>query len=419
MRRIPLNYSEARTKLGFRLRNAEDLNALASLTHYWQTKHSVYRRGARLGWNHLVAKRKAFAMGPFSPDWFPGSYDVPIPPVDSPKFRFIDLFAGIGGFRIAGQSFGGHCVFSSEIDRFARESYEHNYGEVPFGDICNIDSENIPDHDLLCAGFPCQAFSIAGRRGGFDDTRGTLFFEIARIIKAKRPKVVLLENVKGLTNHQKGRTLDTIIRTLKKNLRYIVPGPRILNARNFGVPQNRERIFIVAFREDVDAEAFQYPKAQDDSKTFLDIREEEAVASKYFVSERYWKSLKAHKARHAAKGNGFGYEIIPDDGQSNAIMVGGMGRERNLVIDQRPTMNEILNLRKPSGPINGESVRRMTPREWARLQGFPDSFQIAVSDGQAYKQFGNSVAIPVVKAMLEQIVPSLLSVKTSEELTQV
>jgi DNA (cytosine-5)-methyltransferase 1 len=178
---------------------------------------------------------------------------IPFPAPERPKFKFIDLFAGIGGFRLALQNLNGKCVFTSEWDKYSKQTYKANFGEIPFGDITKAETKNyIPDNfDVLCAGFPCQAFSIAGRRGGFEDTRRTLFFDVAEIIKNKRPKAIFLENVKGLRNHDKGKTLATILNVLREDLNYYVPEPQILNAKEFGVPQNRERIFIVGFRKDL------------------------------------------------------------------------------------------------------------------------------------------------------------------------
>ena len=177
------------------------------------------------------------------------TFDIPFPPVENPKFKFIDLFAGIGGFRLAMQNLGGKCVFTSEWDKDAKRTYKANFGERPFGDITKEETKGfIPDgFDLLCAGFPCQAFSIAGKRGGFEDTRGTLFFDVAEIIKRKQPKAIFLENVKGLRNHNGGKTLATILNVLRNDLGYFVPEPQIINAKDFGVPQNRERIYIVGF----------------------------------------------------------------------------------------------------------------------------------------------------------------------------
>ena len=324
-------------------------------------------------------------------------WDVPFPPKKNPEFTFIDLFAGIGGMRIAFQELNGQCVFSSEWDRFAKVTYRENFGEVPFGDITKIDADKIPKHDVLVAGFPCQAFSIAGFKGGFDDTRGTLFFDVARIIKARRPEAFLLENVKGLAGHDKRRTLSVILRTLREDLGYFVPDPQIINARDFGVPQNRERIFIVGFRNKNSANRFLYPKRLEGAqKTISDIVEDSEVSVKYYLSNQLLRTLIKHRARHEAKGHGFGYEIIPDDGVAHAIVGGGMGRERNLLVDKRLTnFKPITHI---IGTVNKKGIRRMTPLEWARLQGFPDKFLIPVSDAQAYKQFGNSVAVPAVQA---------------------
>jgi DNA (cytosine-5)-methyltransferase 1 len=263
--------------------------------------------------------------------------DVPFPEPEKPKFKFIDLFAGIGGFRIAMQELGGKCIFTSEWDEQAKKTYEANFGEVPFGDITKDETKIfIPDgFDVLCAGFPCQAFSIAGKRGGFEDTRGTLFFDVAEIIKKKKPKAIFLENVKGLVNHDKGKTLTTILNVLRNDLGYFVPEPQIMNAKDFGVPQNRERIYIVGFRNDLGIKSFEYPKPLNKSVSFEDIKEEKVVSVKYYLSETYLNTLINHKKRHESKGNGFGYEIIPDTGIANAVVCGGMGRERNFVYDHR------------------------------------------------------------------------------------
>ncbi|MDY3914540.1 MAG: DNA mismatch endonuclease Vsr [Phocaeicola sp.] len=329
---------------------------------------------------------------------------VPFLPTDNPQFTFIDLFAGIGGFRMAMQNLGGKCVFSSEWDSQAQKTYLLNYGEVPFGDITKeaIKAFIPDDFDVLCAGFPCQAFSLAGKRLGFEETRGTLFFDIAEIIRRKRPKAFFLENVKGLLIHDKGKTIQTILKVLREDLDYYVPDPKIVNAMNFGVPQHRERLYIVGFRKDQNVNEFTYPSPSDTTKTFADIKEEHTVSAKYYLSTQYVKTLVAHKERHTAKGNGFGYEIIPDDGVANAIVVGGMGRERNLVIDTR--LEDFTPVTNIKGEINRDGLRRMTPREWARLQGFPDNFIIKVADASAYKQFGNSVAVPAIQATAEEII---------------
>ena len=331
------------------------------------------------------------------------TFDIPFPPVENPKFKFIDLFAGIGGFRLAMQNLGGKCVFTSEWDKDAKRTYKANFGERPFGDITKEETKAfIPDgFDLLCAGFPCQAFSIAGKRGGFEDTRGTLFFDVAEIIKRKQPKAIFLENVKGLRNHNGGKTLATILNVLRNDLGYFVPEPQIINAKDFGVPQNRERIYIVGFHPSTNVTEFNYPKPLNKKVTFADIKEKEVPATKYFLSTQYVQTLVNHKARHEGKGNGFGYAIIPDNEIANAVVCGGMGRERNLVLDHRIT--DFTPTTHIKGTVNREGIRKMTPREWARLQGFPDEFLIPVADASAYKQFGNSVAVPAIQATANEI----------------
>ena len=338
---------------------------------------------------------------------FPEVFDVPFPPSPSYAFTFIDLFSGIGGFRLAMQQLGGRCVFSSEWDAQAQRTYLANYGEQPFGDITLEQTKSyIPhDFDILCAGFPCQAFSLAGKRLGFEETRGTLFFDVAEIIRRRQPKAFFLENVKGLLIHDKGRTLNTILKVLREDLDYYVPEPEIVNAMHFGVPQHRERIYIVGFRKDQGVTSFSYPTPTDSSKTFADVKERECPSVKYWLSTQYIQTLINHKERHASKGNGFGYEIIPDDGVANAIVVGGMGRERNIVIDHR--LSDFTPVTNIKGEVNQQGWRRMTPREWARLQGFPEDFRIVVSDAAAYKQFGNSVAVPAIKSTAAEIIKRL------------
>lgn len=347
---------------------------------------------------------------------FKDIYNPPFKPIDNPKFTFIDLFAGIGGFRMALQNLGGKCVFSSEWDPQAQRTYYANYGEYPFGDITlESTKQYIPDgFDILCAGFPCQAFSLAGKRLGFAETRGTLFFDVAEILRRKQPKALFLENVKGLAIHDKGKTLKTILNTLDE-VGYVVPTPQIINAMYFGVPQHRERVFIVGFRKDlgIKAEDFNYPEQKEVTKHWIDVRETEPVASKYYLSTTYQNTLIEHKKRHESKGHGFGYAIIPDDGIANAIVVGGMGRERNLVIDHRQT--DMTPTTRIKGEYNKDGWRRMTPREWGALQGYPvydhgdgkPVFRIPVADASAYKQFGNSVAVPAIQATAEQLLKAL------------
>ena len=349
---------------------------------------------------------------PFQKSLFDDLKDVPFPGPENPKFTFIDLFAGIGGFRMALQNLGGQCVFSSEWDAQAQKTYFANYGEVPFGDITSEQTKRfIPDNfDILCAGFPCQAFSLAGKRLGFEETRGTLFFDVAEILRRKQPKAFFLENVKGLAIHDKGKTLKTILNTLDE-IGYTVVPPQIVNAMYFGVPQHRERIYIVGFRKDlgINPEDFTYPEQKEVTKHFIDIREKDPVPSKYYLSTTYVDTLIRHKARHESKGNGFGYAIVGDNEVANAIVVGGMGRERNIVIDTRQT--DLTPTTRIKGEYNKDGWRRMTPREWGALQGYPvydqgdgsPVFQIPVADASAYKQFGNSVAVPAIQATAHQL----------------
>ncbi|MFK7947958.1 MAG: DNA cytosine methyltransferase [Saprospiraceae bacterium] len=402
-----VKYSKIKEALAFNF-TKENGDDLAYITHYLQTKsNGVSHYFAESATEYLINNNASKTVKTYFQPKLPIQFDVPFPPPKKAKFSFIDLFAGVGGFRVAFQNLGGKCVFSSEIDFYAKRTYEANFGEVPFGDITKINEEDIPEHDVLLGGFPCQAFSIAGRKGGFNDTRGTLFFDVARIIKEKQPKAFFLENVKGLRNHDKGKTLKTILNVLREDLGYFVPEPQIMNAKDFGVPQNRERIFIVGFHKDLGINEFDYPKPINKKVAFSDIKMENEVSVKYYLSTVYLETLRKHKARHEKKGNGFGYAIIKDNETANAIVVGGMGRERNLVYDDRLTnFKPITNIK---GEVNREAIRKMTPREWARLQGFPDTFEIPVSDAQAYKQFGNSVAVPAIQATGKNIINKILT----------
>jgi DNA (cytosine-5)-methyltransferase 1 len=323
--------------------------------------------------------------------------------------RTIDLFAGIGGIRIGfEQAFGESIktVFVSEWDEHAQKTYRANFADdfTISGDITTINEKNVPPFDICLAGFPCQAFSLAGQRKGFKDnykgmSRGTLFFDVARICALHKPKVIFCENVKGLTIHDSGRTYNFIKGTLEKH-GYVVH-EKVLNSRDFGVPQNRERIYIVAFRKDIDSSGFEFPNPIDSSKRIRDIIEEQPVSAKYYLSEVYIETLRQHKARHEAKGHGFGYEIRGWDDVAGAIVCGGMGRERNLLIDTR--QKDLTPVTHIKGRINTEGIRKMTPREWARLQGYPESFKLPLSNVHLYKQLGNSVSVPVIKAIAEQI----------------
>ncbi|MGI6402607.1 MAG: DNA cytosine methyltransferase [Thermoguttaceae bacterium] len=319
-------------------------------------------------------------------------------------YKSIDLFAGIGGIRLGFDlAFKDkiETVFISEWDEKAQETYRANFDDdiEIMGDITKIDEKDIPEHDILLAGFPCQAFSLAGQKKGFEDARGTLFFDVARIVKYQQPKVVFAENVKNLVNHDRGRTFK-VIKEILTDLGYTV-FYKVLNSKDFGVPQNRERIYIVAFRDDIAPFNFNFPEKTDDTKVIADIIEDEETSSKYYLSTVYLDSLRKHRKRHEAKGNGFGYEVRDHDSIAGAIVCGGMGRERNLIVDKRLT--DFTPVTHIKGEVNKEYIRRMTPREWARLQGFPDNFKLVVADTHLYKQFGNSVTVPVIEAIAEQI----------------
>ena len=324
-------------------------------------------------------------------------------------YTSIDLFAGIGGIRKGFENAFGEdisTVFVSEWDKFAQKTYIANYKDdfEIAGDITKIDEKDIPEFDICLAGFPCQAFSLAGKRMGFEDDykglcRGTLFQDVVRICEYHKPKVIFCENVKGLTIHDGGRTFKVIKRAFEQ-IGYTVYD-KVLNSKDFGVPQNRERIYIVAFRNDIDSSKFEFPVGTDSETKIKDIMEEEVVSVKYYLSTTYLDTLKRHKERHEAKGNGFGYEIRDINGQAGAIVCGGMGRERNLIVDKR--LKDFTPVTHIKGEVNREGIRKMTPREWARLQGFPDSFKLELADTHLYKQFGNSVTVNVIEAIAERI----------------
>ncbi len=316
----------------------------------------------------------------------------------SPAFRFIDLFAGIGGMRLAFESVGGQCVYSSEWDKYAQKTYLANFGDMPEGDITEADETRIPDHDVLVAGFPCQPFSIAGvskknslgRAHGFlDQTQGTLFFDVARIIQAKRPRAFLLENVKNLKTHDKGRTFQVIRDTLDK-LGYSLH-VSVLDGKSY-VPQHRERIFIVGFDKNVfgGVETFQFPEQKTTDYRIKDLLEEE-VDAKYTLSDKLWNYLQQYAAKHRAKGNGFGYGLVNLEGISRTLSARYYKDGSEILIPQQ----------------DGRNPRRLTPRECARLQGYPETFHIVVSDTQAYKQFGNSVVVPLVADIASQMAAAM------------
>lgn len=301
---------------------------------------------------------------------------------------FIDLFAGIGGVRSAFENAGAECVFSSEWDRFAQQTYAANFAETPLGDICTIDAADIPDHDILLAGFPCQPFSIAGvskknslgHAHGFDDQRqGNLFFEIARILESKRPPALLLENVRNLKTHDRGRTFKVIQSELQR-LGYRLHH-QLLDAQGH-VPQHRKRIFIVGFHRDAWPDlGFTFPAPPPHGPRIADILEPQ-VDEKYTLSDHLWGYLQAYAEKHRRRGNGFGFGLV--DPARDRIT-------RTLSARYHKDGSEILIKQE------GRNPRRLTPRECARLMGFPDDFVIPVSDTQAYRQFGNSVVVPLVE----------------------
>lgn len=313
-------------------------------------------------------------------------------------FTFIDLFAGIGGMRLAYEKAGGKCVYSNEWNKYSQQTYYANFGEQPEGDITQVDEKSIPDHDILLAGFPCQPFSIAGvskknsmgRKTGFEDkTQGTLFFDVCRILKEKKPKAFMLENVKNLKNHDKGRTFKTILESLDE-LNYKI-FYAVLDGQNY-VPQHRERIVIVGFDKERYGNdiSFEFDITPIEPKPVMRNILETEVDSKYTLSDNLWTYLQEYAAKHKAAGNGFGYGIAPLDGVSRTISA-----------RYHKDGSEILIAQK------GKNPRRLTPRECARLQGFPESFVIPVSDTQAYRQFGNSVVVPLMADVAELIVSKI------------
>lgn len=302
------------------------------------------------------------------------------------EFKFIDLFAGIGGIRTGFECVGGECVFSSEWDEPAKKTYQANFGEMPYGDITKINPAEIPNFDILLAGFPCQPFSMAGFKKGFADTRGTLFFNIAKIIEHHKPSVIFLENVRNLVSHDKGNTIRVIVQTLEK-LGYKV-SYKVLNAKDFGLPQNRARIYIVGFKNNkID---FEFPQPLNIKIKLGDILEKN-VDKKYTISDKLWAGHQRRKKEHKEKGNGFGYSMFNADSEYTSTISARYYKDGS----------EILIEQKNKNP------RKLTPREAARLQGYSDDFIIPVGDNQAYKQFGNSVAVPVIKALSKKIIQTL------------
>lgn len=334
-------------------------------------------------------------------------------------YKSIDLFAGIGGIRRGFDNVFKNdikTVFVSEWDVFAQKTYKANYHDnfEIAGDITKINEKDIPDFDICLAGFPCQAFSMAGKHMGFDDDykgkcRGTLFQDVVRICEYHKPKVIFCENVKGLMLHDKGRTFK-VIKGAFEQIGYTVYD-KLLNSKDFGVPQNRERIYLVCIRNDLVKErcpeGFIFPVGTRKNVCINDILDAAPIPSKYYLSDTYVQTLINHKARHSAKGHGFGYEIKDLNGIAGTIVCGGMGRERNLIIDKRK--HSMIPTTHIKGQINKDNIRKMTPREWARLQGFPEDFKIELADTHMYKQFGNSVTVNVIEAIAQAIKEQILN----------
>lgn len=396
------NYTSVKEKLKLEVDKKSD-SGIANFTHFLHNNSNgvskYYKNGAKEYLKERHYKLNIVEEPEFQ-YYLPIKWDIPFPPPSTPKFKFIDLFAGIGGIRLGFQNLGGKCVFTSEWDTYSKKTYEANFGEVPFGDITKISEKEIPDHDILLGGFPCQPFSIAGvskknalgkAHGFLDETQGTLFFDVARIIKYKMPKAFLLENVKNLVSHDKGKTF-TIIKETLKELGYSIHF-KVLDGQYF-VPQHRERIIIVGFNNNVfkGEETFEFPKMGDTKFVIRDILEEE-VDPKYTLSDKLWNYLQEYAKKHKAKGNGFGFGLTNLDGISRTMSARYYKDGAEILI-----------------PQDGLNPRRLTPRECARLQGFPDSFIIPVSDNQAYKQFGNSVVTPLIQAVGKNIIKEILKI---------
>lgn len=376
----------------FQIRIIEPSYGKAVLTHYLHNIHNGvskhYKKDALIALNEFVEyKTQEEKVSIVAEDALQQLLfeveNVPFPTPENYKFKFIDLFAGIGGFRVAMQNLGGKCVFTSEWDKEAQRTYKANFGEVPFGDITMDATKNfIPEgFDVLCAGFPCQAFSIAGKRGGFDDTRGTLFFDVAEIIKKHQPKAIFLENVKGLTSHDKGKTLAVILNTLDE-LGYKV-FTKIVNSKDFGVPQSRERIYIVGFNRNIMGSQinFEFPNSQN----------EEVFISKFLETNAEGYSITKH-----LQGS---YIFKKDDGKPQIVDKNSQTQVKTLV----STYHKIQRLTSTFVKDGKTGLRLFTENECKAIMGFPNNFIVPVSRTQMYRQFGNSVAVPAIQATAEKI----------------
>lgn len=387
-------------------------NRLALITHYLHNKALAENISREQAMRHLREYIEYQYPGeeiecnilqePLQAGLFEDFFHIPFPDPVNYRFTFIDLFAGMGGFRLAMQSQGGKCVFSSEWNVFAQKTYMANFGEMPFGDITKNETKRyIPENfDVLCAGFPCQPFSIAGiskkkslgRETGFEDeTQGTLFFDVADILSRHRPKAFYLENVKNLLSHDKGHTFEVIKSTLEK-LDYSVHY-KVMDGKTF-VPQHRERIMIVGFDKEryQGQESFRFPELGEPIQKIKDILES-CPDPKYTLTDKLWDYLRNYAEKHKAKGNGFGYGLTDLNGISRTLSARYYKDGSEILIPQGESMNP----------------RRLTPRECARLMGYPDEYIInKVSDVQAYRQCGNSVVVPLITAVSEQLVNTML-----------
>lgn len=308
-------------------------------------------------------------------------------------YSFIDLFAGLGGFRVALESLGAHCVYSNEWDKSAQEVYADNFGDTPDGDITKVDENAIPDHDILCAGFPCQAFSISGKQRGFDDSRGTLFFDVARIVKAKKPKIVFMENVKNFASHDNGRTLE-VVRNTMENLGYTF-NRKVLSAVDYGVPQKRERIYMVCFRKDLNIKNFSYPKPFKLTRHVEDfLIDDETMLEKLYVNRSDTYFTNKNDNTYSDKPIRLG--IVNKGGQGERIY-----STKGIAITLSASGGGVFA--KTGGFLINGKTRRLHPRECARLMGYPDSYKICKNQNQAYKQFGNSVVIDVLQYIGQEI----------------
>lgn len=376
------------------------LHALANGSSFFAEKKGVNKKV-------ILAELKKFSLDEHLGNLKDIIYkDQALKPSLTPKFTFIDLFAGIGGMRLGFQHNDGLCVFSSEFEKNAQATYLDNHREFPFGDITKISADDIPDHDVLVGGFPCQAFSHAGLKLGIEDTRGTLFHDIARILEAKQPKFALLENVKGLISHDKGFTLQVILKTLTR-IGYSCNIPKeliqngtakqiqteakkmVLTSTDFGVPQNRQRIYIVLWKDGL-IDSFEYPKPSCDKVKVGDILEAEPDP-KLTISDRLWEGHQRRRIENKNNGKGFGFGLVMEDSPyTNTISARYYKDGSEILIAQ-----------------SGANPRKLSIREAARLQGFPDSFKPSQSNTQAYKQFGNSVTVHVIKELAKQILKNI------------